>query len=274
MREAVRSKIASFNTAVWSHYASEGRTFPWRFEKDPYKVLVSEIMLQQTGVERVQTYYAKFLTEYPDFASLAAANTKKLLSLWQGLGYNRRALNLMRAAQMVVERYGAKLPQTPQDLLLLPGVGPGTAGAVLAYAFNTPHPFVETNIRKAVISYFFPRSKAVRDERIVEIVALAIDKENPREWYYAVVDYGLKMRKSGKVRNAQSAHYKKQSEFEGSNRQLRAHLLRLALAKKKITADTAARATGKDRVDVMRNLEALAAEGFITKDGSGYKAAE
>lgn len=146
--------MASFRREVMEFYGRNRRTFPWREDITPYRVVVSEIMLQQTGVERVREKYEPFVRRLPDFSTLAAAPLKDIMTIWQGLGYNRRALSLKRLAGVVMERHSGRLPQDRGSLLELPGVGEATAGAIMAFAFNVPAVFIETNIRRVFIHCF------------------------------------------------------------------------------------------------------------------------
>ncbi len=195
---------------------------PWRKTRDPYKILVSEIMLQQTQVERVVPFYTNFIKQFPTAKKLAAAPLPAVLKAWQGLGYNRRAKYLHEASKVLAkEKYvGQKLP----------GVGPYTRGAVLAFAFNQPEVFVETNIR-TVFFYHLEKTtiyRSLSDKELLPMVAAVLKKSKmqPREFYAAMMDYGSHLKKQGIKLNNKSKHYAKQSKFEGSTRQKRAAKLR------------------------------------------------
>ena len=121
--------LAVFRKQILQHYRLTGRDLPWRRTRDPYRILVSEIMLQQTQAERVKTFYEKFIKRFPNFAALAKAKKSDVLGAWQGLGYNRRALALHKIAGIVVKKYNGQLPREREALESLPGVGPYTAGA-------------------------------------------------------------------------------------------------------------------------------------------------
>jgi adenine-specific DNA glycosylase len=155
--------VRLFRRTIYRHYRACGRTLAWRETRDPYRILVSEFMLQQTQVERVEDKYPQFLGAFPGFAALAGANLKDVLACWQGLGYNRRAKSLLETARAVVELHGGELPSSREELLALPGVGEATAGALMAFAFNRPVVFVETNIRRVCLYFFFPGKREVRD---------------------------------------------------------------------------------------------------------------
>jgi A/G-specific adenine glycosylase len=262
--------LVSFKNTVWKFYKAEGRGhLPWRKTTDPYKILVSEVMLQQTQVDRVIPKYKSFLKKFPSVKALANAKTKDVLLEWQGLGYNRRAFNLQRAAAKIVSDFGNKFPQTLEELLTLPGVGRATSGDLLAFAYNKPAVVIETNIRTVFIHHFFPTSPKLRgasaevsDKQILELIEKTLDKKNPREWYYALMDYGTHLKKTLGNNAVRSKHYKKQSRFEGSNRQLRSHILKLVLAKPRTEAEIIK--LMKQPVEAInKNLLALSKEGLI-----------
>lgn len=199
---------------------------PWRTDTRPYYVLVSEIMLQQTQVERVIPKFEQFIAELPNVEALASAPLSTVLRLWSGLGYNRRAKYLWEAAKAVCDRFAGILPQTAEELMSLPGVGPNTAGAILAYSFNKPAVFVETNIRTVFFYHFFDSHVSVSDKQLKEAVADVIDAEHPREWYWALMDYGSFLKKEGAGALTKSAHYKKQAPLKGSLREVRGAIVK------------------------------------------------
>jgi A/G-specific adenine glycosylase len=221
--------IARFREAVLSHYRAHGRDLPWRRYVDPYRVLVSEMMLQQTQVGRVAEKFGPFVGRFGDFAALAAAPLIEVLSAWNGLGYNRRALYLGQTARIVVDRFAGCLPDSADELVKLPGIGRNTAGAVAAFAFNRPVVFIETNIRSAFIYHFFPDTTDVSDTRIAPLVEAALDRDNPRVWYWALMDYGTMLKETTANPGRRSAHYARQSPFSGSDRQIRGAILRLLI---------------------------------------------
>ncbi len=259
------SKIAiqNFRRMIWGYYRAYKRDLKWRHTHDPYAIVVSEIMLQQTQVDRVRGKYSEFLKQFPDFRSLAQAKPKEVLGVWQGLGYNRRALSLLKLAQEVVEEYGGKLPRDPQELQKFPGIGIATAGSIAAFAFNVPAIFVETNIRRVLIHHFFPRRRNVAEEEIQRVAALTLDAQNPREWYWALMDYGSMLGRTLPNPNRRSAQYRKQSTFRGSARELRGHVLRVLTEKSRIKTDMLPEITGssKERLEII--LQALEREGFL-----------
>ena len=219
--------VERFRARVYAHYLRHQRALAWRETRDPYAILVSEVMLQQTQVARVSRYYPRFLACFPDPATLARAPLRAVLEQWSGLGYNRRALALQRTAQVVMRDHGGSLPADRDALLRLPGIGPATAGAVLAFAFERPVVFIETNIRRVYLDQFFPAAAAVPDRALLPLVACTLDRSQPRRWYYALMDYGAALGRRGANPNRRSAHYTRQSPFTGSNRQLRGLVIRL-----------------------------------------------
>lgn len=220
-----------FAEIVKKYYEENGRhSLPWRKTKNPYRILVSEIMLQQTQVDRVIPKYKAFLRAFPAWKVLAEAPLGEVLTQWQGLGYNRRAKMLHQCAKEIVDTYNGKYPEAHQESLLLPGVGPYTAGAVQAFAFNQSVPIIETNIRTVFIHHFFSDGTDVSDKEILRYIAVTLDAENPRKWYWALMDYGSFLKKEHKGLSSKSKHYTKQSPFKGSDRQIRGAIIR-ALSK-------------------------------------------
>ena len=263
-------QVRVFRKKVHAYYDKHGRDLPWRKTRDPYRVLVSEIMLQQTQVERVIEKYAGFIKMFPDFPSLAAAPLDMLLAQWQGLGYNRRALALRALAQLVVSEHRGKLPSAPEKLLALPGVGKYTAGAVTAFAFNEPVVFMDTNIRRVYIHEFFDDRENIHDSEITPLVEQTMDAGNPRKWYNALMDYGAMLKREQVNPNRRSAHYIKQSPFENSNRQVRGRIIKVLVKESPLTLGQVAAKTGMDKERVRTNLVLLAKEGFIKKRGRTY----
>ncbi len=258
--------IGQFRKLIWDHYRKYGRhDLAWRKAKNPYRILVSEIMLQQTQVSRVTKFYLAFIKQFPSFEVLATAKTADVLRAWQGLGYNRRALALQRLAQTVVGDYKGKLPSDRASLEALPGIGKGTSGSLMAFAFNKPEAFIETNIRRAFIHYFFSERQNVSDKELEPLIAKAVDLSNPREWYWALMDYGSTLGAAKDIENPnlRSKHYVRQSKFAGSDRELRGKILRVALRGKKLIARNLARSLGEPLDRTKKILAGLSREGFI-----------
>ena len=219
-----------FVERVWRRGGELYRELPWRNIDDAYGVLVSEVMLQQTQVARVQRYWSRWLALFPSVDALASADTATVLEMWQGLGYNRRALALKRACEQCSAERGGALPNTVEELVALPGIGPATAAGVVAFAYNQPAVYLETNVRSVFLHELFPNDEAVRDKEIAPFVADTCPADNPRGWYYALLDYGAHLKAQGVNPSRRSAHYTRQSTFEGSHRQKRSFLLKQVLA--------------------------------------------
>ena len=263
--------VQLFREKVYDHYRARARDLPWRRTRNPYRILVSEVMLQQTRVERVIEKYPEFLAAFPDFPSLAGAPLPRLLGIWQGMGYNRRALLLRRLAQEVVSLHRGKLPPDPEALIGLPGIGPYTAGAVMAFAFNRPVVFLDTNIRRVYIDEFFPGRDGIRDDQIAPLLRQTLDLRNPRRWYNALMDYGAVLKRAEGNPNRRSAHYTRQSPFENSDRQVRGMILKMLVREPSLTAARIAEETGVDAARVKKNLIDLEKEAFVEKKGSRYR---
>ncbi len=271
------SAIAAFRDEVYCFYRAHGRDLPWRRTRDPYRILVSEFMLQQTQVPRVIEKYGAFIERFPDVASLHAAPLAEVLVAWQGLGYNRRALYLKRLAGDIVERYGGRLPADPDELRTLPGIGPATAAEIAAFAFGIPVPFIETNIRTVYTRHFFG-GRHTPDCDILPLVVQTIDRDDPRSWYYALMDYGTSLKKERRTPAARTGH--PASPFHGSDRQIRGAILReLTVAGKTAGADSSltaaglAAALGADPDRVERLAARLETEGFLSRRGNRYRIA-
>ena len=254
-------KIEQFQELVWQKGQELYRDMPWREDTRPYYVLVSELMLQQTQVSRVIPKFEAFVEAFPNEHTLANASLADVLRLWQGLGYNRRAKYLHDAAKMISNELDGEWPATAEALMKLPGVGVNTAGAIMTYAYNQVSPFIETNVRTVYFFHFFDTEEAIKDAQIQDILRETTDPEHPREFYWALMDYGAWLKASG-VRNIAMSHgYKKQSPLEGSVRQVRGRIIAElaeqdmseARLKQKIEAD--------DRFDIA--LQGLIRDGLI-----------
>ena len=220
-------KISDFKKVIWSYYQQNGRAFDWRHVEDPYKVVVSEIMLQQTQTARVAIKFPEFISLFPDFNSLANASLKDVLLAWQGMGYNRRGKYLHEIAKKVVNECGGVLPDCPKTLVTFPGIGPNTAGSIVAFAYNKPTIFIETNIRSVFLTFFFTGQSEIHDKQLMTYIEAAVDHESPRDWYYALMDYGVMLKKQLPNPSRKSVHHTVQSKFEGSDRQIRGMILKL-----------------------------------------------
>ena len=286
------------------------RDLPWRRTRDPYEIWLSEVMLQQTQVPRVESRWPDWLERFPSVFALAEASTADVLAAWQGMGYNRRALALKAAAGEVVRTYDGVFPQETDALVALPGIGPATAQGIRAFAFDLPGVYLETNVRTVFLHHFFPDVPAVPDRELIPLVQstcpdlthLGSDpkwvslsgemfakpqdaEDTPRSWYYALLDYGAHLKKTVPNPSRRSKTYARQSKFEGSRRQKRAEVVRIlldaqasgggALAAIEVAArlDAVEQAAGRPAVErtlVDEILEALACEGFCRKTETGW----
>lgn len=219
-------KIEDFRAEVWERGRKLYREMPWREDTRPYYVLVSELMLQQTQVDRVVPKFQAFIAAFPNEKILANASLAEVLTLWNGLGYNRRAKFLHEAAKKIVKDFNGEFPCAKEALLRLPGVGVNTSGAILTYAVNQRAPFIETNVRTVFFHYFFEGREDIADKEIMPLLEEAIDREHPREFYWALMDYGTFLKKQGAGKIARSRHYKKQSPLQGSVREVRGQIIR------------------------------------------------
>jgi len=220
------------------HWCRHGRHgLPWRRSINPYRILVSEMMLQQTQVSRVTDKFRAFIRAFPTFRALALAKPSDVLKQWQGLGYNRRALMLHRCAQKVTDTFRGRLPADYDALRRLPGIGPYTAGAILVFAYDAPWPLLETNIRRTYLHHFFPGRHRVRDTELLPLIERTMDRAHPRRWFSALMDYGSWLASQTVNPNRRSRHYVRQSAFEGSDRQLRGRILRAMLGSEPLPRD-------------------------------------
>ena len=262
--------VETFQAVVHAAAAASPRCLPWRETTDPYRIMVSEIMLQQTQVDRVTAKFRAFIDRFPNVSALAEADFSEVLTVWQGLGYNRRALALKRAAEAIVDRFGGSVPATRKELESLPGIGPYTAGAIMAFAFDLPEIFIETNIRSVYIHHFFGDRTGINDRELLPLIGMTLDHRRPRDWYNALMDYGAVLKREQGNPSRRSSHHARQSPFAGSNRQLRSALLKAILAAPGLSAeDLIDRATG-DAGSIARNLVLMENEGLIVKRAGRY----
>lgn len=251
-----------FQQQVWAASRDLYRPMPWRDDPSFYNVLVSELMLQQTQVDRVRTKFHEFMNAFPTIESLAQATLADVLVVWQGLGYNRRAKFLHEAAHYVV-LHGQ--PKTRDELIKLPGVGVNTAGAIMNYVYEVPTPYIETNIRTAYFHHYFAESHNVSDAELLKVVTRTLDHESPREWFYALMDYGTCLKKQGGGRLDVSKHYKKQSPLKGSVREVRGDIIRV-LAAGPLSKATLMKTIHADK-RFAQAYEGLIRDGLVSVDG-------
>lgn len=259
--------VRRFRRLVLDHYDRHGRPLPWRDEPTPYRVVVSEIMLQQTGVARVAEKFPPFVALFPDFAALARAPLALVLQAWRGLGYHRRAVALRALATEVMTDHGGRLPEDPSVLRTLPGLGPATAASVAAFAFDAPVAFLETNLRALFIHLAFPAPAVVHDRDLLPLVASTMDRTSPRRWYNALMDLGTLVKRHRGNAARRSVHHTRQSPFQGSRRQLRARLLHLLVDGGPATPAALARLLERPGDEVAPLLDELVSEGFLTRRG-------
>ncbi len=289
--------MAHFRRIIWDYYRHKGRRMPWRRTRDPYRILVSEIMLQQTQVARVMKFYPIFIKKFPNFRVLARARTVEVLRAWQGMGYNRRALALQRLSRIILEKFNGELPRNRAELESLPGIGKATAGAIRAFVWNEPEIFIETNVRRVFIHFFFSRRsllsrrtgrQRVTDRELACYIKRTLPRKNVREWYWALMDYGamlgaatrtgrgggnagVRRGRSIENPNRRSAHYGPQPRFAGSDRELRGKILRILLLGRGLGNISRASLVRKINREIKEPLprirkivRALVREGFIT----------
>jgi A/G-specific adenine glycosylase len=267
----MNQKEQKFVRTVWEYYESHGRHgLPWRNVTNPYRILVSEIMLQQTQVDRVLPKYSAFLKQFPTCRALSRASLGDVLRAWQGLGYNRRAKMLHACTQRIAEDHHGKFPCTHEALVALPGIGHYTAGAIMAFAYNSPVPIIETNIRSVILHHFFHDATDVHDRAIMEVVERTLQHDRVRAWYYALMDYGVYIKKEFGNPNSKSTHYTKQSAFKGSDREIRGAILRL-LGKGGRTRQALLTELPFEDVRIDAQVEKLLREGLIEEVSKKYQ---
>lgn len=269
-KKLTKQQIQTFQAFIWQFYHLNKRDFAWRNVDNPYYVVVSELMLQQTQTHRVVPKFEQFIAAFPDFHTLAQASLRDVLSAWQGLGYNRRGKYLQQIAQHVIEKFNGELPNDINLLQTLPGIGPYTAGSVSAFAFNQPTVFIETNIRSVFIHSFYRDEKNISDKKLMPLIAQTIDRQNPREWYYGLMDYGVFLKKSGTNPNHKSRHYTKQSKFEGSDRQIRGAIIRLLTNQEELSEKNIINLLSKDKTRVKNILQQLCGENLIKQKDNSF----
>jgi A/G-specific adenine glycosylase len=234
--------LAPFRTKVLAHGGGLYRDLPWRRTRDPYAIWISEVMLQQTQVVRVDGRWQRWVERFPTPDALASASSADVLEEWQGLGYNRRALSLWRAAREV-SAAGGQMPRDEAALLALPGIGPATAAGIRAFAYDLSGVYLETNVRTVFLHELFPDAHGVPDPTLVPLVRRtcppdATDpSDDPRTWYYALLDYGADLKRRLPNPSRRSLTHVRQPRFEGSHRQKRAELVRILLAARDLDGD-------------------------------------
>lgn len=274
--------MAAFVAEVRALGAELYRDLPWRNTRDPYEIWISEVMLQQTQVARVLARWPRFIRRFPTLDALASASSSDVVEEWQGMGYNRRALALKRAADICAERYGGELPCGIDSLTALPGIGEATAAGITAFSRDVPCIYIETNVRAVFIDRFFPEAERVTDKELRPLVEAACPQEDVRGWYYALLDLGAHLKRTKGNPTRRSAAYVRQSAFAGSRRQKRSWILREVMARPGIRREELLDelnrvevAAGRDHVDgvVFDSIMAdMVREGFFVFDGEGWRA--
>jgi A/G-specific adenine glycosylase len=262
---------AQLRTIIWEYYKQHGRhDLPWRKNITPYKIVVSEIMLQQTQVGRVIPKFESFVIQFPSFKVLAAASQAEVITAWSGLGYNRRAKALHGIAQTVTTKHKGQLPHTIEQLVELPGIGVNTAGAIMAYAFNQPAIFLETNVRSILLHHFFAGQSSVHDKQLLPLLEKLVDTKQPREFYWALMDYGTHLKATVGNTAKNSKHFTKQSKFTGSLRQVRGSILKQLAAKPQTTKQLEKTIVGNIE-HLPEALKQLKQESFIANTGRTWR---
>ncbi len=311
-RALSQKEIAHFQKTVHAHFRAHGRDLPWRKTTDPYRILVSEVMLQQTQVERVIPKYREFLKKFPTVQKLARASLGDVLRAWSGLGYNRRAKMLWECARQITKEYKGIFPKPPRTrehveklsgtrsqgvrirgvlkgtvsglsdagdkvdetfkhvLMKLRGVGPYTAGAISAFAYNKPVVMIETNIRSAYLHHFFKNKEGVSDKELLPLIEATLDHKNPRLWYNMLMDYGSSLKVLHGNPNRKSKHHTKQKPFKGSDREIRGAILR-ELGIKAQTIASLVNMVNKDNARVRSQLKELEKEGMVAQKGQSWR---
>ncbi|MFZ2151877.1 MAG: A/G-specific adenine glycosylase [Minisyncoccia bacterium] len=281
MKKLSSLQVKSFRDKVWDFYSTQGRHgLPWRppqlkiknRKMDMYPIIVSEIMLQQTQVSRVLPKFESWMKQFPDVKTLAQASRKDVLTLWQGLGYTRRAKFLHEAAQRILKN---GVPSRVQELEDLPGIGHYTARAITTFAWNQSHAFVETNIRTVYINHFFKNKESVADRDILSLVEQTLDINKPREWMYALMDYGSYLKSQGKSHNGRAKSFTRQSKFKGSVREVRGAIMKYFTGKEVLTLRNQKEFEKRFDTDrVTQAVNGLVKDGLIKKQKDGYEVVE
>jgi len=272
-KELVRNfhEPSELQAHIYASAAPHYRRLVWREDNyDPYHILVSEVMLQQTQVARVQLKFVEFIARFPTIESLAAASLRDVLAAWSGLGYNRRGLYLQQAAAQIVALYGGHVPANPQELVQLPGIGPNTAGSIAAFAYQLPTVFIETNIRTVFLHTCFSERIDVCDRELMPLIAQTVDLHNPRAWYYALMDYGSYLKRMLPNPSRRSKQHVVQSRFEGSDRQIRGAIVRHLAEHGSATSEELLQLLPHRVEQATRVLERLLKERFVVCTGAVY----
>ncbi len=245
--------IEEFQNKIFTWYKSNKRDLPWRKTSDPYAILVSEMMSQQTQLSRVIPKYLEWMQQLPTLESLSTASTDQVLRFWSGLGYNRRAIYLKNISQLVVSDYNGQFPKEYDNLITLPGIGKYTASAISCFAFNQQIVVIDTNVRKTILLTFFPYNEhhLVNDKEISHVANLLLPKRKAKIWNQALMDYAAIQLKGRKV------PLKKQPQFIYSSRYYRGMIIKLLLQKKQILRKDIGVEVGYDPKKTNGSIDAL-----------------
>lgn len=269
----MNKKEREFQAFVFDWYEKCGRhELPWRQSHDPYKILVSELMLQQTQVSRVIPKYLAFIEKYPTVEKLAKTSLGDVLRLWQGLGYNRRAKFLRETALCIMnDTHKGIFPDTEKGLQQLPGIGPYTAAAVCAFAYNQPVDLIETNVRQVYLHHFFSRAHEVTDTQILEKVRRTLPVGYSRQWYAALMDYGTHLKALHGNNTRVVKGYIKQSKFKGSTREVRGAILRALTSHSLSATDLRSELDQYDQTKIQPQLDDLLGDSMIVLTKGKYR---
>jgi A/G-specific adenine glycosylase len=261
-------QIQEFRQHIFPYYHEKARDLPWRKTEDPYAILVSEVMLQQTQVPRVIEKYKAWIRRFPTHFDLAKADMSAILPYWTGLGYNRRALYLKQCADEIVAHYNGIFPSTPEALRKLPGIGPYTSQSICVFAYDQPHPLIETNVRTIYIHHFFADKEHVSDEMLLPLVVDTMDRDNPRKWFNALMDYGTYLKEQLPNPSRKSTGYVKQSPLKGSVREVRGWIMKQLSTKSELTLAAVQTYFGDDDPRTPKAVAGLVKDGLIVeRDG-------
>jgi len=265
-------KETEFQAFVLDWYEKCGRhELPWRNDHDPYKILVSELMLQQTQVVRVIPKFEAFITKYPTVQKLTKASLGDVIRMWQGLGYNRRAKFLLQCSQVIVSDYKRIFPESYDELLKLPGIGPYTAAAICAFAYNQPVELIETNVRQVYIHHFFKNREEVTDVEILEKVRRTVPAGQSRQWYAALMDYGTHLKSLNGNNTRKVKGHTKQSKFKGSNREVRGAILRALAEQSRIKPKLWSALSHYDQSKIQPQLDVLMTDEMVIEKKGKYQ---
>lgn len=257
-------EIKKFQEKIFNWWKENKRDLPWRKTTNPYYIMVSEVMLQQTQVTRTIQKYLEFIKKFPTLQSLASALPAEVLAIWSGLGYNRRALWLQQAAQQIIEK--GSFPETPKELEKLKGIGPYTARSILIFAMNKDYPTVDTNIRRILIAEGFAE-ESTQEKELFQIAEKLAPKGKSRDWHNALMDYGSQVLTVAKTGIKPVTTQKKFSE---SKRYYRGKIVKILIKKQKQTKEQLLKECKLEEKELDEILELLVKDGLIVEINEQY----